>query len=119
MTAHNAELEARVKRLEEEVKRLIAIADPEKHPFTYLVLESGLTDDQVEKIFVLMEQVRKDILAKKEPMNHNAFEKRVYEIVPTHNGDYHFAESIVLCFNDTDQYTEIYEYFKKNGMNLS
>ena len=112
------ELEARVQRLEEQVRRLINIADPEKHPFTYLVLEMGVTDDQVEKIFALMEQVRKQILDHKTPMHHAEFEQRVYEIVPSHKGDYHFAESIVMCLNDTHQYTEVYDHMRTSGMNL-
>jgi len=47
--AKTGELEQRVKHLEERVKRLVEIADSEKKPFTFLVLENDLTHEQEKK----------------------------------------------------------------------
>ena len=115
--SENGELENRVKHLEERVKMLVNLADPEKHPFTFLALEANLTHSQVEPIFKLMEKAENS-LRTGNPMNHGVFEGRVYEIVPTKNGDYHFAEAIVATLNDTQQYSDVYKHMKKDGMNI-
>jgi len=115
--SENGELENRVKHLEERVKMLVNIADPEKHPFTYLALETNLTHSQVEAILELMDKAQKSLRIG-DPMNHAVFEGRVYEIVPIKNGDYHFAESIVATLNDSHQYSDVYEHMKKDGMNI-
>lgn len=112
------ELEKRVQLLEERVKMLVEIADYDKHPFTYICLEHGLTEAQIKEIFDLMDEVGKAIFDKKTPMSHHEFEERVYQIVPSEKGNYHFAESIVATLNQTGQYTEVYQHMKKSGMNL-
>ncbi len=76
-----------------------------------------LTKEQVEKIFDLMDEASTSVLNGK-PMRHVDFEKRVYELVPKHSGDYHFAESIVKTLNDTGQYTDVYRHMKESGKNL-
>jgi tetrahydromethanopterin S-methyltransferase subunit B len=111
------ELKKRVDELEDKVHRLLQISDPERHPFTYLTVEMDLTKEQVAKLFDLMDEASKSLLSGK-PMHHVEFEKRVYEMVPKYNGDYHFAESIIRTLNDTGQYTDVYRYMKKSGMNL-
>lgn len=52
------------------------------------------------------------------PMSASAFEIRVYEIVPSHKGDYAFAEFIVHSLNLEGRYEDVYKHMKKNGMNL-
>ena len=110
------ELKERVKHLEERVKMLAGIADSETRPFTFLALESDLTEAQVKKILDLMDRVRESLKSK--PMHHAQFEQAVYEIVPSHKGDYHFAESIVTTLNDEHNYEDVYKHMKKSGMNL-
>jgi hypothetical protein len=112
------ELEKRVEHLEDRIEMLMELVDDDKYPFMYLALESGLTKSQVNQIFHLMEEVSKAIYSGKEPMNHSEFEDRVYNIVPTHRNDYHFAESIVRTLNARGQYQEVYQHMKKSGMNL-
>ncbi|SRR6266480_712179 len=111
------ELKKRVDELEDKVRRLLQVSDYDRHPFTYLTLEMDLTKQQVDKVFDLMDEASKSILGGK-PMRRADFEKRVYSIVPAHDGDYHFAESIVGTLNDTGQYTDVYRQMKKDGMNL-
>lgn len=113
----SGELEARVKHLEERVEMLAEIADSKTKPFTFLALESNLSDEQVKKILDLMDKVRESILQKK-PMHHAQFEQAIYEIVPTHNRDFKFAESVVLTLNDEHRYEDVYKHMKKSGMNL-
>jgi hypothetical protein len=111
------QLEERVKFLEERIELLIEIADPEKDPFVHLALEVGLTKDQIEKILDLMDKVRKEINAGKS-VSHHQFESKIYEIVPSRYGDYKFAEAIVLTLKEVGKYEDVYEYMKKNGMNI-
>lgn len=117
MSEENRELEARVKLLEERVKMLAEIADSETKPFTFLALESDLSHEQVTKILDLMDKVRKTMKEGK-PMHHAQFEQAIYEIVPIHNGDYQFAESVVLTLKDEHRYEDVYKHMKKSGMNL-
>jgi hypothetical protein len=42
-------------------------------------------------------------------MHHATLEQKVYEIVPSRNGDYHFVENIVICLNDTGQFPKVYK----------
>jgi hypothetical protein len=111
------EVEKRVQYLEERVEFLVGIADPEKDPFAYLVLESGLTKGQMNRIFDLMDEVERTIRADK-PMQHFEFEQRVYEIVPSHTGDYHFAENIVSTLHEAGRWQAVYQQMKRNGMNI-
>ncbi len=110
------DLEKRVKHLEERVRMLAEIADSETRPFMFLALESDLSDVQVKKILDLMNKVR-NTMKEGKPMHHAEFEKAIYEIVPSKNGDYHFAESIVMTLNDERRYTDVYKHMKKSGMN--
>jgi hypothetical protein len=109
-------LEERVKHLEDQIDMLITIADDEKKPFIYLALESGLSHDQVKKILDLMDNVRTSLKTK--PMGHVKFESEIFKIVPSHDGDYKFAETIILTLNDEHRYTDVYQHMKKDGMNL-
>lgn len=117
MEAKLAALEKRVAELEDKILRLLTLTDFDKHPFTYHELEANLTKEQVEAVFDLMDEAQKS-LASPKPMDHHDFERRVYEIVPARNGDYHFAEGIVGTLNQSGQYTDVFRQMKKSGMNL-
>jgi hypothetical protein len=110
-------LEERVKFLEYRIKQLLQLVVPEKHPFTYLCLESELTEDQEDRIFQLMDEVQKGV-GEGKLMRHEEFEERVYNIVPARRGNYSFAEGIVATLNETNQYAEVYQHMKKDGMNI-
>jgi hypothetical protein len=112
------ELEKRVQHLEDQIEMMLELVDDDKYPFMYLALESGLTKSQINQIFDLMEEVSRATSTDKKPMSHSEFENRIYQIVPTHKGDYHLAESIVRSLNSKGQYTEVYQHMKKSGMNL-
>jgi len=110
-------LEDKVKFLEERIEMLIEIADSEKRPFTYLALEYGLTKEQIERIYDLMDEVSKAIREGK-TFHHSEFEDRIYQIVPQRKGDYHFAEEIVSTLNQEGRWQEVYQHMKKSGMNI-
>ena len=117
MDKHVEDLERRVEHLEYRVKLLAEIANFEEHRFIYTVLESDLTESQVRAIFDLMDEASRTIRNGK-PMSHHKFEERIYEIVPSHLGDYHFAEDIVSTLNDEGRWVEVYKHMKKDGMNI-
>jgi len=111
------DLEKRIEHLEYRVSLLAEIADFERRPFIYAALEADLTKSQVKAIYDLMDEVFQTIRAGK-PMNHHEFEKRIYEIVPSRFGDYHFAEDIVSTLNAEGRWIEVYKHMKKDGMNI-
>lgn len=51
-------------------------------------------------------------------MSYHKFEERIYEIVPSRRGDYHFAEDIVSTLNDEGTWTEVHRHIRKDGMNI-
>lgn len=115
------ELEKRVQRLEDRIRFLVTLTESlsDGHPFYYLALESELTHAQVTAIYDLMEEVLTSIMENKPVMHHAEFEQRIYKIVPSHKGDYHFAESIVSTLNrEGNQWKKVYEHMKKSGMNI-
>jgi hypothetical protein len=111
------DLKKRIERLEYRVRLLAQIADFEGHPFTCMVLESGLTEAQVKAIFDLMDETLQTI-GNRKPMSHHKFEERIYEIVPSRRRDYHFAEDIVSTLNDEGRWAEVYRHMKRDGMNI-
>jgi len=94
-------------------------ANYQQAPFSYLVIESGLTQNQVHEIHDLMGQVQGELTKSKVSMSHQKFEAQVYKIVPSHKGDYHFAESIVAALYGEGKYKAVYPWMKKSGMNLT
>ena len=88
------ELTKRTGQLETQVERLRALVDSDREAFTYLCLESNLTSAQARKLLDLMEVASKSLKGAS-PMSNHDFEAQVYGIVPSHDGDYHFAESVV------------------------
>lgn len=90
----------------------------ESAPFSYLVVEAGLSKSKVEQIHDLMNQVWHELQKHKVSMKHEEFEDQVYKIVPSKKGDYHFAESIVSTLNQEGKYKGVFKWMKKSGMNI-
>ena len=110
-------LEERVEILEFHISLLQSLVDPDRAPFLYLVFESRLSKEQLDAIYILMDEVR-DGIQEGNPMDHGDFEQRIYDIVPSRSGSYHFAESIVSTLNQEHKYTAVYEHMRANGMNI-
>lgn len=113
----NQDLEERIDLLENQISLLIQLVDSDKHPFSYHMLEAKATRQQVDATFALMDDARQRI-RNGNPMNNHDFEKEVYLIFPSKNGSYGFAEGIVSTLNESGQFTEVFNYYAKNGMNL-
>lgn len=111
------ELEKRIAELEHQVEHLLRLSDLERAPFSYLVVETGITDAQENEIYNLMEDFSNYIKAGRK-IPHHDFEQELYKIMPSKNGDYHFAETVVASLNDEDRFTDVYEALKKSGMNI-
>lgn len=111
------ELEKRIVRLEHQVGHLLRLADMERAPFSYLVVESGMTDTQEKEVYVLMDDFSNYVKAGRR-IQHHDFEQELYKIVPTMNGDYHFAENVVASLNDEERYVDVYAALKESGMNI-
>jgi hypothetical protein len=112
------DLAKRVQHLEDKVEMIRELIDDEKFPFMYLALESGLTMAQVNSILDLMQEVSDSITEKQNPMSRSQFEERIYQIVPTHENDYHFAQSVVRTLQRNGQFVEVYNHMKNKGMNI-
>jgi hypothetical protein len=112
-----AELERRVADLEDKVVMLSQIADFQNHPFIFSVLEANMNGKQVDQVLDLMTKAE-DSLKTNKPMNHVEFESALYKIVPSQNGNYQFAKTIVMTLHDEERFDAVYEQFKKTGMNI-
>ena len=113
-----AELRSKVEELEYKLEMFMELVDSEQNPFAYMVIELKLTREQVGQIYDLMDRWQ-DLIDNNTPnLNHHQFEQEVYQIVPSHYGDYHFAESIVSTLYQNQRWTDVYTFMKENGMNI-
>jgi hypothetical protein len=112
------ELEKIVRQLEHRCRLLVRIANPDKHPFTHLMLEVGASEHQVDSAHGLMEEAWNRIRSG-DPMDSHQFEQRVYEIFPAKRGQHPFAESIVRTLNESHEYSDVFDYYREHGMNLT
>ena len=108
-------LKRKIEHLDLRTKLIVEYLQlPSESQVTLLFLEYDLTKQQVEEIFKLMDEARTSI-HKGKLMGCIQFEQRVMKIVPSQ--DYHFAESMVRTFDQSQQYEEVYKRMKEDGMN--
>ena len=55
----------------------------------------------------LMDEFR-DLIDKGEKCSHYAFEQKMYEILPNHDGDYHMCEEIAKNFMHDGRWEEVF-----------
>jgi hypothetical protein len=65
-----------------------------------------------------MQNILQVIQQGKKPINHEEFDRRVFEIAPQHDGDYHYVEGIISTLNEEGRFQPVYEHMKQSGMNL-
>ena len=111
------ELAKDIEQLKFRISQLMELVDPERNAFVFHCMGANLSEHQVKAIYDLMDETRKGIKESK-PIHHAEFERRVYEIVPSKNGDYHFAEGIVSTLYDKRRYEEVFKHMQKSGMNI-
>lgn len=110
-------LEERVALLEFQVELLFNNTSIDR-----LFFETKITRGQYRDIMDLMDSFRSK-LDNGEEVNHNDFEREIYEIVPAQNGNYHFCEMIAEFFAEDGRWTEVfpalYGHMPKYGGNMN
>ncbi|MGN8683444.1 DUF1878 domain-containing protein [Gracilibacillus sp. HCP3S3_G5_1] len=76
--------------------------------FDRMLFEYQITRNQLRSILDLFDEYR-NAVDDNEEVHHGSYEQRVYDIVPQHDGNYHFAEEIALTLHENDRYTEVFE----------
>lgn len=72
-----------------------------------LLFEYELTNEEYTQIMDLMDKYR-EMIDLKESVNSSTFEDEIYNIVPSHRGDYHFCEYITRAFMDNGRWEEVF-----------
>lgn len=72
-----------------------------------LLFEYEITQEEYRKIMDLMDSMRNQ-LDKGEKISHGTFEREMYEIVPSRDGDYHMCEYIAREFMDAGRWEEVF-----------
>lgn len=71
------------------------------------LFEYEITQSEYREIMDLMDIFQQDI-DKGKKVSHGDFETRMYEIVPTHAGNYHMCEYIARMFMDEGRWDEVF-----------
>lgn len=71
------------------------------------IYEYRITRSQYKLIVKLMDEYSSRIF-NHESCSHSGFERRMYEIVPEHVGDYHMCEEFVKGFYDDGRWEEVF-----------
>ena len=71
------------------------------------LFECEITEDEYLKIMDIMDECR-TILFKGQSLDNFKFEPKIYEIVPSHKGDYHFCEDIARLFMENGRWKEVF-----------
>jgi len=65
----------------------------ENTSYSRLLFEYGITKEQNTAIMDIFDEYRHKIETNEE-VHHGSFEQRIYNVVPQHSGNYHFAEAL-------------------------
>ena len=103
--------------LEFKVEHLLLLIDPVRAPFSYLVLESNLSGEQVAGIYKLMHDYE-SYLAIGGKIKRSDFEQELYKIVPQREGNFHFAEDVVGSLYSEGRYQPVYRALKEEKNEL-
>ncbi|MDG6905028.1 MAG: DUF1878 family protein [Nitrososphaerota archaeon] len=117
MKRTSLKIEERIKELEFKIENLLQLVDIRRAPFSYLVVENNLTKEQVDEIYLLMDDFTTYIHAGQKARLAD-FERELYKIVPSKDRDYHFAADVVGSLHDEEKYAELYDALKRRGMNV-
>ena len=89
-----------------------------------LLFEYEITQEEYRQIMNLMDEMRNK-LDNHQEIYHGTFEEKMYEIVPSHYGDYHMCEYIAREFMDAGRWEEVfpalygdmpkYQYLRKSA----
>lgn len=100
----NPELERRLELIEFRQQLLFNNDD-----YSRLLFESGITRQESNEIYNLFDSLRTQI-ANGNNISHNSYEQSIYRIIPAHQHNYHFAESIAQTLFESGSYEEVFEH---------
>ena len=72
-----------------------------------LLFEYEVTKDQYNFIMDIFDEYSSKVDSE-DHLTNGGFEQKIYEVVPQHKGNYHFAEALALNFYEADRWTEVY-----------
>lgn len=102
MSRYFDKLEDRLDYIEFRQKLLFNNSDLDR-----LLFEYEITQDEYRKIMDLMDEYRAN-LDNGKTVSHGTFESQIYDVVPTHYGDYHMCEYIARAFMDEGRWDEVF-----------
>jgi len=80
----------------------------ENNDVSRLLFEYNVTKQQYNAVMDIFDEYRNKIEAG-ESVSHGAYEQKIYEVVPQHNGNYHFAEFLAQTLHEDGRWTEVFE----------
>lgn len=83
-----------------------------------LLFEYQITQSEYRAIMDLMDELREKI-GKGEKVYSRSYEQRIYKLVPSCNGDYHFCEFIAKAFYDDGRWDEVFPALYGNSPKYS
>ncbi|WP_305928121.1 DUF1878 domain-containing protein [Bacillus mycoides] len=98
----NTELEERLALIEFRQQLLF-----ENTGLSRFLFECNVTKLEYRSIMGVMDSYREKIGRSEEVSNH-MFEQEIYEAVPSHRGQYHFAEGLAQEFHDLGRWEEVF-----------
>lgn len=94
------------------------MVDPDRNPFQYFIVESGLTDEQVKQICALMEETYTALVKRKAPTDAYEFEKQMMVHLPEKQKmggvAYNFMKGLLITFDQTGQWPEVVEHYRRD-----
>lgn len=72
-----------------------------------LLFEYQITEPEYKSIMDLMDSYRSK-LEKGEKIYSGEYEQKIYELIPSRNGDYHFCEYLVQAFYEEHRWEEVF-----------
>jgi hypothetical protein len=108
------DLTKRVDQLETQVRRLLHLADMQRDPFIYFLVDMDATPRQEKKIHELLNVTEKRA-TEGEEISPTAFETRVGEIMGDSDGGHAIADSIVRACEETGRYAIAVRALKARG----
>ncbi|HDR8052162.1 TPA: DUF1878 domain-containing protein [Bacillus cereus] len=99
----NMELEDRLALIEFRQQLLF-----ENTGLSRFLFECNVTKLEYQAIMDVMDSYREKIGRGEEVSNH-MFEQEIYEAVPSHRGQYHFAEGLAQEFHDLGRWEEVFQ----------
>ncbi len=87
-------------------------------PFSRELFECEVTRKEYLDIIKLLEEFQERI-NRQNPVSNGEYERRVYEIVPHLQGNYHFCKSVLKLLYENGDYKEVYiELFCDNSQRI-